>query len=153
MWLLSWVPDSFLEHIVNGILIIGVIGTFLTFFVINRLLRWFPPIARWINTAQLVAAAVLLIGVYFKGSFQTEQDWRNKVAEAQAKVDKAEEEAKQANAALAKKSKEKVKVIKGREIIVKQYVDREVTKYDNTCPVPAPVVKALNAAAKQEDVK
>jgi len=28
-----------------------------------------------------------------------------------------------------------------------QYVDREVAKYDNTCPVPREVVTALNDAA------
>lgn len=153
MWMLSWVPDSVLEHVVNGILLLGVIGTFLTFFVINRIMRWFPPLARWVNVAQVVSAVVLLAGVYFKGSFQTEADWRAKVADAEAKVAKAEQEAKDANVALEKKSREKVKVIQGKELIVKQYIEKEVTKYDNTCPVPAPVVKALNAAAKQEEVK
>lgn len=150
MWLLSWVPDSFLEHLVNVILITGAIATFLSFFVINRLLRKFPVIGRWVNLVQLVSAVTFIAGVYFKGAYQTEAEWRHKVEEAQSQVAKAEQEAKKANDALAKKSKEKVKVIQGKQIIVKQYIDREVTKYDTTCPVPAPVVKALNAAAKNE---
>lgn len=153
MWLLGWVPDSVIAYLVNGVLVFGIVGTFLTFFVINKFLLRFPPLARWVNVAQLISAVALLSGLYFKGSLQTELDWRERVADAQAKVAAAEAEAKEANDALSKKSKEKVKVIKGKEIVVKQYIDREVTKYDNTCPVPSPVVKALNAAAKQEDVK
>jgi len=153
MWLLNWIPDSFLQHVVNAILIIGVVSTFFSFFVINRLLRWFPPLARWVNVFQILSVAFLLSGVYFTGSYQTEKSWRTKVADAQAKAEQAEAEAKKANDALSKKSKEKVKVIQGKELIVKQYIDREVVKYDTTCPVPSPVVKALNAGAKQEELK
>jgi len=150
MWLLSFVPDAFLAHVVNAILIAGALATFLSYFVINRLLRWFPPLAPYLTFVQIVSAAILLAGVYFKGSYQTEADWRARVAEAEAKVAKAEQQARDANRALEQKSAERVRVIKGREIVVKQYIDREVTKYDNTCPVPAPVVKAVNAAARNE---
>lgn len=153
MWLLSWVPNDFLELIVNAVLITGIAATFLSFFVINRLLRWLPPLARWVNLIQIVSAVVLIAGIYFKGSFNTEQWWRQRTAEVQEKLKEAEAESERLNNALAKKTAEKAKVIRGKELIVKQYIDREVTKYDNTCPVPAPVVKALNAAARQEEVK
>ena len=139
--------------IVNAVLISGAVGTFLSFFVINRLLRWLPPLARWVNVLQIVSAVVLIAGIYFKGSYSTEQEWRQRVAEVEQKLKAAEVESEKLNVALAKKTAEKNKVIRGKELIVKQYIDREVTKYDTTCPVPAPVVKALNAAAKQEEIK
>ena len=153
MWLLSWVPDAFLEMMVNAVLITGAVSTVLSFFVINRLLRWIPPLARWVNLLQIISAVLLLSGIYFKGSFSTEQSWRQRVAEVEKKLKTAEAESERLNDALAKKTAEKNKVIRGKEFIVKQYIDREVTKYDTTCPVPAPVVKALNAAAKQEEIK
>ena len=159
MWLLSWVPDSLLEHIVNGILILGVVGTLLTFFVINRILRWFPPLARWVNVAQIISAIILLAGVYFKGSFQTEAEWRAKVAEAQQRVDRAEQEAKQANEALAKKTKEKIVYVKEKGLVIKQYLDRvvtqdkEVIKFVEHCPIPAKIIETHNAAAVNTPVE
>lgn len=159
MWLLSWIPDSFLEFVVNGILIIGIVGTILSFFVVNRLLRWFPPLSRWVNIAQLAFAATLLAGVYFKGSFQTEHDWRAKVAEAQERVAQAERESQQANEALAKKTKEKTVYVKEQGLIIKQYLDRvvtqdrEVVKFVENCPIPKKIIETHNAAAANTPIE
>jgi len=154
MWLLSFVPDSILVHVVNAILILGAVATFLSYFVINRILRWFPPLAPYITFIQLLSAAVLLAGVYFKGSYQTEADWRARVAEAESRVAKAEAESQEANAKLAKAMDGKIKYIKGRTEYIKQYVDREVVKYDvkfapgGQCEIPKEFIKALNDAAE-----
>ena len=151
--MLSFVPDSFLEHVVNAILIIGAVATFLSYFVINRVLRWFPPLAPYLTFVQILSAVVLLAGVYFKGSYQTEAEWRAKVAEVETRVAKAEAESRDANDKLAKKGAARVVVIKQRGTIVRQYIDREVTKYDDSCKIPDVVVKAHNAAAKNEEIK
>jgi hypothetical protein len=79
--------------------------------------------------------------------------WRERVREMEAKVARAEQESKEANSKLDNKSAEKVKVIKEKAIVVKQYIDREVIKYDATCTIPVSVVKAHNAAAKNEELK
>ena len=153
MWMLSFVPDAFLEHVVNAILIVGAVATFLSYFVINRVLRWFPPLAPYLTFVQLVSAALLLAGVYFKGSYQTEAEWRARVAEVEAKVAQAEAESRQANDKLAKTGADRVRVIKERGLVVKQYIDREVVRYDDSCKIPDAVVKAHNAAAKNEEIK
>ena len=153
MWLLHFLPDSFLQFIVHTILIAGLIGTVLSFFVVNKILMAVPMLSRYVNVAQLVSAITLAAGVYFEGGYSAEMQWRARVAEVEAKVAQAEQEAKAANEQLDEKSKEKVNEIQVKQVVVKQYIDREVTKYDSTCTVPAPVVKALNAAAKQEAIK
>ncbi len=153
MWLLHFLPDSFLQFIVHTILIAGIIGTFLSFFVINKILRAFPVLSRYVNVAQLVSAITLAAGVYFEGGYSTEMQWRERVREMEAKVAQAEAEAKEANVALDKKSAEKVKVIQGKQIVVKQYIDREITKYDvkfapgGMCELPKEFIKAHNDAA------
>lgn len=153
MWMLHFLPDSFIQFIVHAILIAGIIGCFLSFFVINRILMAFPFLSQYVNVAQIVSAIALVAGVYLEGGYSTEMQWRERVREMEAKVAKAEQESKEANDKLDNKSAEKVKVIKEKAVVVKQYIDREVTKYDNTCPIPAPVVKAHNAAAKNEAIK
>jgi len=153
MWLLHFLPDSLLQFIVHAILIAGVIGTFLSFFVVNKVLRAFPFLSAYVNTAQIVSAITLAAGVYFEGGYSAEKQWRERVAEVEAKVAIAEQQAKDANDKLDKKSANKIKVIQGKQIVVKQYIDREVTKYDSTCKIPNEVVKAHNAAATNQDLK
>lgn len=153
MWLLHFVPDAFLLYVVNVTLIVGAIACFLSFFVINRLLRFSPIISGYVNLLQMLSIVILLAGVYFKGSFQTEEEWRGRVAEVEAKVAIAEEQAKTATVVIDHKAEVKIKVIKERGQIVRQYVDREITKYNNTCVIPNEFVNAHNAAAKNEDLK
>lgn len=154
MWLLHFLPDGFLAFIVNAILVLGVVSTILTFFVINRLLRWFPPLSKYVTVAQIVSLIVLASGLYFKGGYSTEMQWRERVREMEAKVAEAEAESKSANAALEKKSAEKVQVIKGKEIVVKQYIDREIVKYDvkfapgGACEIPKAFIDAHNQSAE-----
>ena len=153
MWMLHFLPDSFIQFIVHAILIAGIIGCFLSFFVINRILMAFPFLSQYVNVAQIVSAIALVAGVYLEGGYSTEMQWRERVREMEAKVAKVEQESKIANDKLDNKSTEKVKVIKEKAIVVKQYIDREVIKYDATCTIPVPVVKAHNAAAKNEELK
>jgi DNA-binding protein YbaB len=78
---------------------------------------------------------------------------RERVTEMQAKVAAAEAESLAANAKLDNKAKEKVRVIREKGTVVKQYIDREVVKYDNQCVIPNSVVRAHNAAARNEELK
>lgn len=153
MWILHFLPDSFLQFIVHAILIAGLVGTFLSFFVVNKILMAVPMLSRYVNVAQLVSAITLAAGVYFEGGYSAEMQWRARVAEVEAKVAQAEQQAKEANAELDAKSKEKVNEIQQKAVVVKQYIDREVVKYDSTCNIPQEVVKAHNSAAKNKELK
>ena len=153
MWILHFLPDSFIQFIVHAILVAGIVGTFLSFFVVNKILRLFPALSQYVTIAQIVSALTLVAGVYFEGGYSAEMQWRARVAEAEAKVVIAEQQAKTANVELDKKGHDKVKVIKEKGIVVKQYIDREVIKYDSTCNIPNEVIKAHNAAATNEGIK
>ena len=154
MWILHLLPDGFLSFIINGILVVGFIATILTLFVINRLMLWFPAIAGYYRLLQAVSVAVFLLGVYLKGSHSTEMQWRERVAELQARVAQAETQSTTANTVVQEKIVEKTKVVreKGRDII--KYVDREVVKkeeiikYIEQCPVPKEIIDIHNAATE-----
>lgn len=153
MWILHFLPDGFIQFIVHAILLAGIAGTILTFVVVNNVLRAFPFLSKYVTIAQIVSAVLLVSGVYLEGGYSAEMQWRERVREVEAKVAAAEEKAKEANTKLDQKAQEKVKIIQGKEIIVKQYIDREIVKYDDTCKIPKEVVKAHNAAAKNEELK
>ena len=86
MWLLHFLPDSFLQFIVHAILIAGVVGTFLSFFVINKILMAFPPFASYYKAAQAISIVLLVAGIYFEGGYATEMQWRARVAELEKNV-------------------------------------------------------------------
>jgi len=154
MWMLSFVPDSWLLMAVNGTLIAGVVLTFLSFFVINKILRWFPPLAGWLNLLQAISIAVLLAGVYFKGSYQTEAEWRSKVAEVETKLKAAEQTSKTENVKIVTKVVTKTQIVRTRGENIIKYVDREIVKYDTKfapggiCEIPKEFIKAHNDAAE-----
>lgn len=153
MWLLHFLPDSFIQFIVHTILLAGVVGSFLSFFIVNRVLRAFPFLSSYVTMAQIISAVLLALGVYFEGGYSAEMQWRERVHEMEAKVAQAEQQAKDATDKLDAKSVNKVKAIREKQVVVKQYITREVTKYDATCKIPSEVVKAHNAAAKNEELK
>ena len=134
MWMLSFVPSEILEMVVNGILVVGAVSTFLTLFVINRILRWVPGLASIYPFLQFLSVVILGAGIFFKGSYATEASWRNKVKEAEERAKIAEQQARDLNDELARVAASKIKYIKGRTEYITQYIDREVTKWDtNLC--------------------
>ena len=153
MFLLSFLPDSFLQFIVHTVLILGIFGTIISFAFLNKTLMAFPSISAYYKTLQITSIVLLILGIYFEGGYTNEMMWRGRVKEIEARVQKAELESKNSNKKLEKISKAKVKIVREKGLVIKQYVDREVTKYDSSCSIPQAVVKSHNAAARNEDVK
>jgi uncharacterized membrane protein YraQ (UPF0718 family) len=148
MWLLSFLPDSFLLFVVNSILIAGIIGTVVSFVFINKLARWFPSIAPYYWLLQILSIVVLVAGVYFKGGYSVEQEWRDRVAELEAKIAIAEEQSKTANAEIQTKIVTKTKVIHDTKVVIQEKL-KEVEKVINKdCNVAPEAIDIHNAAAK-----
>ena len=80
--------------------------------------------------------------------------WREKVAEAEARVAAAEQKSQETNTVIEEKVVEKTKVIKGKTEYITQYLDREVVKkeeivkYIEKCPVPKEIIDIHNQAAE-----
>ena len=145
--MMGFVPDDFLLYVINTILIAGAVGSFLTFFALNRILRWFPAIAPYYLILQIVSAALLVGGIYFKGGYSVEMSWREKVKEAEAKVAVAEEQSKELNIKLEEERKKKQKVKVEYYNTVKTEI-KEVEKVINAkCEIDPQVNELLNKAA------
>lgn len=153
MFILHLLPDSLLSFIVDAVLLAGVLSTLLTCFLLKHVIRLIPALSPHVKIAQIISVLLLLSGVYFKGGYSSEMAWRERVTEMEAKVAAAEQQSQAANVVIDKKGTEKIRIIREKGEIIKQYVDREITKYDNTCVIPNEVVRAHNAAARNEDLK
>jgi uncharacterized membrane protein YeaQ/YmgE (transglycosylase-associated protein family) len=150
--MLSFVPDSLLIWIVNTILVIGAVGSFLSFFVLHKILNKIPALAPYYLLIQVVSAVLLVAGIYFKGGYDVEAGWRDKIRVAQEKAALAEAQAKEANVKLDAEIKKKQRVVKENTIVYRDRI-REVEKIiDKECKVAPEAIDIHNAAAKNKSL-
>ena len=95
----------------------------------------------------------VLFGVWMEGGIVNEAKWQARVQELEAKVAASEIKSEKENVKIVTKTVVKREYYRTRGNDIIQYVDREITKYDNTCPVPKEVVAAHNKAATKGDTK
>jgi hypothetical protein len=150
--MLSFVPDSLLIWIVNTILVIGAVGSFLSFFVLHKILNKIPALAPYYLLIQVVSAVLLVAGIYFKGGYDVEASWRDKIRVAQEKAALAEQQAKEANVKLDAEIKKKQKIVKENTVVYRDRI-REVEKIiDKECKVAPEAIDIHNAAAKNKSL-
>ncbi len=145
MWLLHLLPDSFLIYVINGICIAGAVATVLGFF-----LGWVPFVGRWKLPLQLLGIALLVAGVYFKGGYSTEMEWRARVAEVEKKVAVAEAKAKEANTKVQEKIVTKIVKIKEKAEVTKENIRRNREKINAECKLSDEAVAAYNSSIIKE---
>lgn len=143
MWILHFLPDSFILWFCNCLLTAGVALTVAGFYAHRIPLVW-----QYQLPFKILGIALLVLGVYFRGGVAVEQEWRERVAQVEQKLAAAEKASAEATAQLDARSQRQVVKIRQRMTYIRQYVDREVAKYDDTCVIPEPFVRAHNNAAE-----
>ena len=144
MWALSLLPDMFWHLLIAA----GAISL-----VAAMLLKNISIISKYKLFLQFGGGIAVLAGVWMVGNIYNEAKWQARVKELESKVAAAEEKSKEENVKVVTKVVTKREYYRERGNDVIQYVDREIIKYDNTCPVPKEVVKAHNDAAAPGDKK
>jgi hypothetical protein len=149
MWILHFLPDALILWICNIVLFVGIALTAAAFFI-----RRIPVINQYRIPAQVLGIALLVMGVYWRGGYAVEQEWRERVAEVEAKVAAAEAKSAEENTKIVTKVVTKTQVIKTRGETITKYIDREIVRYDEKfapggqCEIPQEFIKAHNSAAE-----
>jgi len=146
MWMLAFIPDAFLAWVINTILITGIVG-FLASFFFGYVVRWLPSIAPYHLLIQVVSIVLLVAGVYFKGGYSVEMEWRAKVAELESKVAVAEQKSKEVNTQIQTVYVDRVKVVKEKQIVIQEKLKTVEVKIDANCKVVPEAIDILNDAA------
>lgn len=146
MWMLSWLPDSILVWVINLVLLAGVIGTTASV-LFKVVIKYFPWIIPYRLVLQLVSVILLIAGVYFKGGYAVEAEWRARVAELEAKVAIAEQQSKDANTKIQTVYVDKIKVVKEKQIVIQEKLKTVEVKIDANCRVVPEAINILNEAA------
>ena len=149
MWILHFLPDALILWICNIVLLAGILLTATAFFI-----RRIPVINQYRIPAQVLGIALLVIGVYWRGGYAIEMEWRERVAEVEARVAAAEAKSAEENVKIVTKVVTKTQVIRTRGETITKYIDREIVKYDEKfakggmCEIPQEFIKAHNSAAE-----
>ena len=106
MWFLSFIPDWILQWAIHGLVILGLVLTF-----IGSLVRFIPVIQPYALVGRQLGIVLLVIGVFFEGGYATEMSYRARIAEMQTKIKEAEVKSAKANEKLA------AEVSKNKELI------------------------------------
>jgi hypothetical protein len=132
MWFLSFIPDWILQWAIHGLVILGLVLTF-----IGSLVRFIPIIQPYALVGRQLGIVLLVIGVFFEGGYATEMSYRTRIAEMQAKIKEAEVKSAKANEKLA------AEVSKNKELI-KEKVNRNAKDIEAKR-------EAINAECKLSD--
>ena len=143
MWILHFLPDSFILWFCNILLLTGIVATAAGFFAHRIPLLW-----QYQLPFKVAGIALLVLGVYFRGGYAVEAEWRERVATVEARLAEAEKVSAEANTQIETKAQKKTTEIRQRTTYIRQYVDREVVKYNDQCVIPPPFVDAHNRAAE-----
>lgn len=143
MWILHFLPDSFILWFCNCLLFAGIVATVAGFFA-HRI----PGLGQYQLPFKVAGIALLVLGVYFRGGLAVEAEWRERVAAVEAKLKEAEAKSAEANQQIDTRVQKQVTSIRQRMTYVRQYVDREVVKYNDQCSIPQPFIDAHNRAAE-----
>jgi len=143
MWILHFLPDTVILWFCNILLLAGIVLTIAGFFAHRIPLVW-----QYQLPFKALGIALLVLGVYFRGGYAVEQQWRERVAEVEAQLKEAQAQSVAANTQIEAKTQQQVVKVRQRTTYIKQYVDREVVKYNDQCIIPDPFIKAHNDAAE-----
>jgi hypothetical protein len=140
MWIVELLPD----WVLHLILLAGIAGTTAGF-----VLGMIPVIKQYIIPIRVISIILVVFGLFLEGALFDNQTWQLRVKEVEAKLAIAEAESAKANNKITEKSNTQNNKQKEKTVIVKQYIDREVKRYDNQCVIPNEFVKAHNDSAER----
>jgi hypothetical protein len=144
MWMMHLLPDSFLILIIHALLVTGLIGM-----VIGFIGSKLPFVGTYATIIKIVSIILFCIGLYWKGGYSVEEDWRQRVAEMEAKIKIAEEKSKEVNTVIETKYKDRVKKITETRNVIVEKIKINEKIIDAKCELDPVVISILNEAAKK----
>ena len=139
MWILHFLPDSLIIWFIHIVMIVGAASAIAGYFFVGILY-----IGSRRTLFQILGVALLIAGVYLKGGYSAEMQWRDRVAEVEAKVKVAEEKAKKANTQVQTKIVTKIVKIQEKATVAKETIRRNKEVINRECKLSDEAISAYN---------
>ena len=140
MWIFSITPD-WLYHTIFWVSLLAILaGTFLKKVAF---IQQYTLLLKW------GGLFVFICSLFLEGALIDYNVMQSRIEEAKKQVAQYEQANKELNDKLANKSDKVKEKIRTKREYITRYIDREITKYDNTCVIPKPFIDAHNQAAEK----
>jgi uncharacterized protein YacL len=143
-WLLAFLP----VWIIHSLFLVGVAGLLIAFFV-----QFIPFVNTYRYLIKIVSSILIVLGLFLQGALAYKESTALAVAKLEKKLAEAEAKSQKTNVEIVEKIVKDTEVVRVKGKTITEYVDREVVKYENKCPLPVEVIRAHNAAATMDPSK
>lgn len=143
-WLLAFLP----VWIIHSLFFVGVAGLLVAFFV-----QFIPFVNTYRYLIKIVSSILLVLGLFLQGALAYKESTALAVAKLEKKLAEAEAKSQKTNVEIVEKIVKDTEVVRVKGKTITEYIDREVVKYENKCPLPVEVIRAHNAAATMDPSK
>ena len=140
MWIFSITPNWIFHTLFYASLVSMILG-----FVFGKA----KLIKQYTLMLKISGVIGFAVSTFLEGALFDYNTMQARIEEAKQQVAQYEQENKNLNDKLATKSDKIKEKIKTKKEYITRYIDREVTKYDNTCVIPKPFVDAHNQSAER----
>jgi len=142
MWILDFLP-FWVFHLV---LLAGVVGLFVSFFVGS-----IPFINTYLLPVKIASAFLLIFGLYMEGGISNQDRWEAKVAEAKLEMAKKEVASAEASTKVITKYITKIEIVKEKGDAILKEVPKFITASDDgQCVIPNGFVLLHDSASRNE---
>jgi len=143
MWILSFIPDALLLWTINIILLVGLVAAFSSNFI-----SYVPTIIPYANIIKIVGIILIVVGVYLRGGYEVEINWRERVKTLETKVELSEAKSKDLNSKLSDSLISKNKEINQNQVLIQERIKKVDKQIDADCKITPEVITILNDAAR-----
>ena len=143
MWILSFVPDAWLQLAVYAVLFTGV-----GMYVVSLFLNLLPSLLPYREPIRILGTLLAVAGVWFHGGYAADAACRARVAEMESKVKISEQQSKDANVQIKTVYVDRVKVVKEQQVVIQNQIVEVASKMDAKCEVIPDALSILNQSAK-----
>jgi uncharacterized coiled-coil protein SlyX len=149
MWQLavlwSFVPDWLITILVNGLIIVGLVGISAAWIA-----RWVPYFNLYRGPIQLIGIVCLVLGVYFKGGADVERAWRERIKDLESRIAIAEQQSQEANVKLSNQLAQNKKLTQEVKNANQAAIRANAGKINAECRVPDIAISLHNSASKNQ---
>ena len=143
MWILNFIPDALILWAINIILLVGLIAAFSSNFI-----SYVPSIIPYASIIKIFGIILVILGVYFHGAYDAEENWREKVKDLEAKINISEVKSKEVNTILKDSLISKNKEINQNQVLIQERIKKVDKQIDADCKITPEVITILNDAAR-----
>jgi len=139
MWILQFLPDSFILYVVYSAIALGAVGLLASYII-----KVIPFLNIYRIPIQILSILLLTAGVYWYGGYSTEMWGRGETARLQEEMRKIEERAPVITKEVVTKYKDKILIVKRGVEVVKKEIEIKREIINEGCKLNPTAVEMYN---------